>query len=789
MKILKTLAVFFVLLALTVGAVAQEYTPFGIGELKLELPRGLEAKVTQTKAGHIDVLVDCETTDWTAVVAQMDHWGAIPVFVDTQLSFGATAGLGNLFFTEQDELPDWSYSTMKPLFDKCFKYIEDDIAGGRTGLGGVQTIMDYSVSTNALVPRTYSEESGQWLFFLEGYCNDAKEIVGKKYCTIGITYTDPSARKVVLNKVLASRITASDKATATVTNGNVAYELENSEGHTELVTVVQPPAGTKSFLIEEEGGIKQGAIDDLEPFTHWAPPKDHFNAFERTLYWYAGEYDAENNTPTGDLIRAERLNISISIGNPVVWPNYVPETDMEKVSKENLSLGVYNRTSGKAANPAFAAVDYADDIGTVTIKRDKSKNMPKGDLTEYDLVQRVTAPENAVYYSYYDASYIESVFKGTWALERDYLEKHKKELDEADRIEVPTDGIIEFADNLFSKAEYSGADEGLVTYYDYNVTEDDSGDIVFVQWYDDAGNVIGVPQWFAIQYQTMAVTTQTEIESDIPADAEDPTLFTTADAGGYTLKVTSYPQSSEEENQIHYELELFNENGEYVELKDLPKGEYNLFIPFPDDLVVTEDLTFTVNHYNADSSVILESANEIGTAKVELKRETTGVWMKVTSLSPFVMSWAEAECEHKEISHASSVTGSDKDSEGVVVETCNDCTDHKASWVITVDKTCVAGKELGYKITRSAEWLGGDPTITYIGANAMEIFDKTPTTPGKYELSVKFASGAMLHIPFEVVAAPAMPATGDNNLPLAALTGLLVLAVTGAFMLRRKVNG
>ena len=162
--------------------------------------------------------------------------------------------------------------------------------------------------------------------------------------------------------------------------------------------------------------------------------------------------------------------------------------------------------------------------------------------------------------------------------------------------------------------------------------------------------------------------------------------------------------------------------------------------------------------------------------------------MTVTSLSPFVLSWAEAECEHKEINHASSVTGSDKNSEGVVVETCNDCTDHKASWVITVDKTCVAGKELGYKITRSAEWLGGDPTITYIDANAMEIFDKTPTTPGRYELSVKFASGAMLHIPFEVVAAPAMPATGDNSLPLIALMGMLALAVTGSFMLRRKAN-
>ena len=34
MKILKTLAVLFVLLALTVGAVAEEFTPFGIGEVE-----------------------------------------------------------------------------------------------------------------------------------------------------------------------------------------------------------------------------------------------------------------------------------------------------------------------------------------------------------------------------------------------------------------------------------------------------------------------------------------------------------------------------------------------------------------------------------------------------------------------------------------------------------------------------------------------------------------------------------------------------------------------------------
>ena len=47
----------------------------------------------------------------------------------------------------------------------------------------------------------------------------------------------------------------------------------------------------------------------------------------------------------------------------------------------------------------------------------------------------------------------------------------------------------------------------------------------------------------------------------------------------------------------------------------------------------------------------------------------------------------------------------------------------------------------------------------------------------------------VLNFKVEVTAAPVMPTTGDNSLPLATLMGMLALALTGAFMLRRKVNG
>lgn len=678
MKILKTLAVFFVLLALTVGAVAEEYTRLNIGDIEFDFPVGLHATVTQDEYdGHIRVKVDSARTDWETVVAQMDHWGEVPFFIGS--SDPTAQGLGNLFSTYKGEVTDWADSVMKPLYEQGFGYLVNDIKANRTlSLGGVNTLMNYSASTNTIVPRTYNKNSGQWLFYLEAHCDNNKNITAQKYCVITVEYTDPSARKVGLNNVPVSRIEkAEDAAVKEINPGSVEYELENghSENGKNVVAGITPPAKAKSFM-HNAGEYTVGVTDGKPEIRVWAGPKNAYNSQVVTFFWYDGEPDPQTGAPTGNYLGAERIAVSVYVGGAKPWPNYVSEDDTVAVSGGDLSLDIWNSATG--AKGSFASLTY--DGGTVTVKRNTAKSMPNDDLTDYVLRQTIKAPDQAAYYSYSDYAYAKSSFIGSSYVSR--FDSIKEELADPESILKVTDGEVVFEDNLFRSATYSG-DAGLKTYYDWNSTENDCGDIIFVQWYDEAGNPLGIPQWYVIQYKTMAQTEEKDIESDIPADAEEPTLVTTADASGYTFKVTNYPQYSESGTQIHYELEVLDSNGVLVDLDDLPKGEYTLFIPFPDDITDTNIFGFTVNHYNADGTKVVESANEEGTAKIALERngENTGVYMTVTSLSPFVLSWETTDVD-----------------------------------------------------------------------------------------------------------VSALPSTGDNSLPLVALMGMLALAVTGSFMLRKKAN-
>jgi len=182
---------------------------------------------------------------------------------------------------------------------------------------------------------------------------------------------------------------------------------------------------------------------------------------------------------------------------------------------------------------------------------------------------------------------------------------------------------------------------------------------------------------------------------------------------------------------------------------------------------------------------VVDSFIEGTESSVKLERADTGVYMTVTSLSPFVLSWKKAVCNHgnnKDLTY---------DAKGnTITETCPSC-DHKATLTVEVEESCVAGTQIDYQLTASNNLIGTIATA-YKNEKTSDVTADMPTEPGKYSLKVGIERNNgvewYLEIPFTVTAAPAMPATGDNSLPLVALLGMLALAVTGSFMLRKKAN-
>lgn len=460
----------------------------------------------------------------------------------------------------------------------------------------------------------------------------------------------------------------------------------------------------------------------------------------------------------------------VSVGEPKAWPNYITD---ENVTKADVTFVV-----GESADDATSsAIKAAHDKQSGTVNVYGAGEMPSADMTKYMLFCKIKAPAGATHAAHATYEYIKLLGSATTA---DRYRTMEESLNDP-VLEPVENGVFVYTEELFKAARFA-ADAGLEVYYDKNSTADNTGDVTMIDWYDADGKFMS-RQWIAKTYAPLAQIKKDDVKKSVPANAENPLLIY-ADAGeGFELQVASYPQTSENGMQLHYELTLLK-NGVEVPLDELSGNGVELFIPYPDSVNAVEDVTFMVNHYDATGKVV-DNFVEESNSGIALTRVEGGVLMTIKSLSPFVLSWEEVECEHEKENLFY------ERHENMIRESCKACENHTAVWHIWADKSCVAGTELVYEAGHSEGWLGGDWEITFVHPDAMETFDKTPTEPGEYELVVTFANEkiSMLRIPFTVTAAPAMPTTGDNNLPLAALTGLLVLAVTGAFMLRRKVNG
>lgn len=704
MKILKTLAVFFVLLALTVGAVAAEkvypdYDPFTKDNLKITMPEGLVYTMNQ-KPGHIDIVINSDRTDWDLVATQADSWGEVVIDFGVEYPEGTDLAAGTR--GHNLDLPgDWSYANMKNDYDACYDFLVYQASASPRSGGGQLGIAMYSDSIKTIIPTPYDGNQKAYLMtvFFEG-TKESKTVIGARYTSIRVAYSDDSARKVERNLVPAERIvpdiSIKDQA---VVDGRVDYVIKeaiNSKNGINVDTVVKKWPGANSYRAVGFPNIKYPNTDglneeqmaenlELMSKTNAGPAKDLLVRMSNVkgssdykysfpvIYWYKGEFDEENWEPTGELLAVECANFYLKLGDPMPWPNYLnPEVyDLTKLNESDLSFRIEKADGTKAA---FADVTYDKNKGTATVKNADGNVSAGDDLTKYNLYTEVKAPANAKYYKY--SNYFEAMLLGGYYADTGY-QAHGRTLSVGEYV-VPTNGKAIFDCDLLKEATYAN-DKGLKVYYDSNPTLNGVGGAVyFIEWYDENYELIDTV-WFVTQFSTLADTEEVEIETSIPTSAIAPTLVT-ADAGnGFKLQVASFPQTSETGTQIHYELTLLK-NGLEVPLDELSSDGVTLFIPYPSTIEDVNAVEFTVNHYNGAGKMV-DSFIEDTDSSVKLERADTGVYMTVTSLSPFVLSW------------------------------------------------------------------------------------ETPD-----------------------VDVSALPSTGDNSLPLVALMGMLALAVTGSFMLRRKAN-
>lgn len=679
MKILKTLAVFFVLLALTVGAVAEDlpsFTAYSVEELqKMEfaLPVGMAEAVTQTEffEGLAKIHVDSNKVKWDYIAAQSSEWEGVEIFINTPFLSGAShyramiggvnVGSNNMSGTAlTDTLADmWSFlqsHSLIPVGEKTTFRTE---------------ITSYSADTGTVTPTKFSGNRSLMIMNAH-YSGGTLMDKGCKYALIEIKYSDSSSVKVEDIEVPSGRIemdAAAQEKPSYKSSGIVAYVLPDGNDIRTLTTTISMPAGAVVFStlaegVTEENGKVSILMDNIEE-------NDYYASKAVSLLWHKTD---------GSVLDAERIVVSVEVGKPMVWPNYIGQEGFDKAV-----VNPYFIKNGIKMNTGYMTADYSDDNGTVTVKPQKSIASANEDMTAYRLRTELTPPAGAAYGTSYGTVSTNVLGKNPngYTLERiwNQYEDLMQEVEDAkpgDEAYVEIEnGKAYFDDKLFKETSYKN-DPGLKVYYDANQTSKSAATLQIIDWRNKDGAVIS-RQWYAIQYQPMAYPQEEEIVTTAPLDTDAPVLVTEKAVGDYTLRVQSYPQISETETQIHYELELLDENGENVSLKEL-NTDVQLLLPYQTaDGMGDDAVVYTVRHYK-DNGALRESFTE-AEGSVTLERVEAGVLMTIKSLSPFVLSW------------------------------------------------------------------------------------ETPD-----------------------VDVSALPSTGDNSLPLIALMGMLALAVTGSFMLRRKAN-
>lgn len=790
MKILKTLALLFVLLALTVGAVAEEvypeYTPFDVNDVIVTMPEGMAYTVTKEK-GHIEITINSDDTMWDMVATQADRWGEVVVDIGTTFPTGAnyvsgTTGYGYGWTS------GWSYAEMKEEhYDSCYDHLTKVMAPSDASGGGQLPIATYSESMKTIVPTSYNGSTVAYVMCAYFGGVDAATEMGTdfkeaKYATIRVTYSDENARSVERNLVPAERITvASGADDVKVSDGNVFYTLEQSvnSGMT-LNTVITPPDKAQSFRaagyynidINNSNLPNAGAAKD-QTVQMYVEGTSDFDFNCPVFYWYDGPFDDVNKQPTGNLIRVESMNIFMKLGDPKPWPNYLDSSWQQgtKLTSSDLTFTVAKKDGTEAE---FAGVTYSPSIGTAIVYEIDHDELDKNDdLTQYKLFTKVKAPSSAKYYA--SSTLFDSVLLGDYYTSSGYM-AHNRVLNlVSDYDEVPENGEILYEDNLLNLTTYA-KDKGLKVYYDDNPTMFYTGAVTFIDWYDEEYNKID-RVWFVTQYETLANVVTTEIEASIPTDAVAPTLVK-ADAGnGFELQVASYPQTSDSQTQIHYELTLLK-NGVEVPLDELSSDGVTLFIPYPSTVTDAGNLTFTVNHYDSTGNKV-DSFVEGGDSSAKLERTNEGVYLTVSSLSPFVLSYVEAECKHEDSEKLDYLASGNT----FTVKCACGAT---GTWKLELAETCIAGEDIEGKVTTDNWFIAEEPDGILKDAKGNELTEM-PTEPGKYNI-VLGIGGVELEFSFEVLPVPTMPATGDNSLPLALMAAAAALAMGCAFMLSRKAR-
>lgn len=599
---------------------------------------GLAAKCTYENS-ELVITIDAEKTDWDTVVAKGLFSGSGEVYISPGFvsPTGESAEHRSSGFS-LDVPEHYIIELMKREFDND-GYNTGTICKNGMGIGR------YDAQSGLFQPVEWERHGLMCVWNVNGSLRF-------EYLVTTIRYTSTEPFVVKIPQTPAREISLlydmpqadRDRITVSATNGNVLLTTED-------VSLLSQQWGSVAVSVPEEAGDEAWTCYVQDSFgngneTFMVTPEDYPLLKRRSAFVTGLNFDRQNSTDereymlewydeNGELCSRSKLYIAVVTGDPMPWPYYV--ANWEAVDPDRLTIEKHNLPQG---------VDVVyDGEGLLTVKVDTDELPLSADYGRAFYRLMVAPPDESALLRGRNNSGGNDVFGAENALhsEQDQLQRTRDNVERYEPDQEVGGG------NIFRTYHQDGSD--LTVYMTSEMTGQFAGGVVLVSWWEEGADPeVDDPLLteYIVTRQESCVRVLTsdpyEDENDLPDRITQPVIVipqgSIQNGDGMTFVAQIYPQRTN--NCMYYKLELVDEDGEPVKLE---KGQYKVFLPYPEGLTEDQKNNINLRHLD-DAHIEIENFSITGNT---LHLAEGGIWFQAKSFSPFVLEWpagGSGECGH-----------------------------------------------------------------------------------------------------------------------------------------------
>ena len=598
-------------------------------------PNGLKfANEPVYENGAWNVMIDTAATDWADVVSSgfndSQYITGFLVWIQPDPQKTAKLFCAGGFSGSQQELRAWLADMQQTP-----PYMQTSVRANQTSID----LGYYDAASGKFFPETIFPDENRASFVRFQYEDDTYD---SRYALVRLSFTSTDPVDVPIPQVTKENLLPDFSGTGyqyQISTGKLTYSNPtDTPKQVTLVTAVRAPgrkqeaAGWEAYagpfpmnMGQDSGGHRVALLKNELPA--------QASAFSQSsiISW-----KDENG-----LVKARQcLSLIIVHGNPRPWPEYVDE--LAPFDSNDVKLRVLGHVDGLSVQKKGSILRFTMDAEKLIRQAAEGKK----NLTDACLEVQIKPPKGAKYYTGGDVLFGSNNIYGPEAAEAYYRDSTTYT-----PVEI-TQPWISFSFPYLEIKSFQRPDGGTMQYFFSaagGMTSALAGHVHIIRWIGEDDVLLGENYLIytydeaALSFKEKALDNEGELTVDFPA----PRAVIKGNWGNHHGKVfLQAKRMPSSPNSYYYQLQLEAEDGTVL---PIPAGEKcDVYLPYPDgyNRQTAQHLTLTIGHYNSQMQLV---EDVFSVKKGNLELTPFGMRLRVSSFSPYVVSWESAPTQEETV--------------------------------------------------------------------------------------------------------------------------------------------